>query len=486
MIFWSYFYGTTSSLLYTIYTQLKHLCYGRSINEIIKIVYNLPRLKSNWEILRYIIILFIGWRVAIFFITYFGISNFATANLVDGTLNWPSPQLDYWIRWANWDGGHFRGIAENTYLPQQTVFFPLYPLLMKVLMFFGLHSLWAGLLVSNIAAVIALFFIYKLVTLDFSQDLAKKVIFAILVFPTSFYLGAVYSEAPFLSLTAGAFFFARKDKWAIAAILAGLASATRLVGFIVIIGIFIEYFLKQDIQFKIAYLYSTLIRKILIYFILFLALINFTKDIAFYSSNWFIAGTLDSLSGLIQTIVYFFLILTLLELTILHINLKKIFTMNSTLLLISLIPLSLYMYYQYLTFNSPLSFLINEQQWGRTFSMPWQPILSYINNLVGGLRIGGQANSVVEFSIFIISAICLIISFHKLRLSYTVYFATSLFLPLFSGTLVAMPRYILMIFPLFIILAMIKSGLIIKIGAVFSLLLLGAYSILFINGYWVT
>ncbi len=443
-------------------------------------------MKSDWEILKFILIIFIGWRVAIFFITYFGLSTFANANLVEGTLSWPGPNLDYWIRWANWDGGHFRVIAENGYLPQQTVFFPLYPILIKVLMSLGFHSLWGGLIVSNICSVIALFFIYKLTLLDFSKEAAKKVIFAALIFPTSFYLGAVYSEALFLSLAASSIYFARKNSWLLAAILAGLASVTRLVGVVVIITILIEYLLKDDVQFKFKFLWSTLIRKLTLYFGLFFILITFLEDIAFSLSNWPLAGLSSNLLEFIQLIIYLFLTLVIIEFIILHLNYKKIFSRNTIFLLTAFIPVPLYMYYQQLTFNSPFSFLTNEQQWGRAFSLPWQPVLSYANSLIGGLRIGGQANSLVEFFLFIVSVICLIISFYKLRLSYRIYFLLSLLLPLFSGTLVAMPRYVLTIFPLFLILVMIKSELVIKTAVIFSILLLSAYSILFINSYWVT
>lgn len=423
--------------------------------------------------------------MAIFFITYFGLSNFATANLVNGTLSWPSSNLDYWIRWANWDGGHFRGIAENGYLPQQTVFFPLYPMLIKTLMSLGIHSLWGGLIVSHISAVAALFFIYKLALLDFSEDLAKKAVFIVLIFPTSFYLGAVYSEALFLALATSAFFFARKNSWLLAAVLAGLASATRLVGVVIILAIFVEYFLKSDPLFRFKYLWSTLPRRLLIILSLFSLLFAFLQNIALYLSNYSLLGIISYLAEYTQPILYIAFILVILEFIKTHKN-KKILSKNTLFLTLSLTPIPLYMYYQQIIFNSPFSFLTNEHQWGRAFSMPWQPVLSYINTLVEGLRVGGQANTLVEFSLFIISFICLVISLYKLRLSYRIYFAISLILPLFSGTLIAMPRYILIIFPLFLILAMIKNELAVKIVTIFSLLLLGAYSILFINSYWVT
>ncbi len=92
----------------------------------------------------------------------------------------------------------------------------------------------------------------------------------------------------------------------------------------------------------------------------------------------------------------------------------------------------------------------------------------------------------IEFLFFVFLLIMLVISYLKFRLSYTVYFAFSLLIPISTGTLQAIYRYGLVIFPVFIILAMIKNETYYQLWMYFSLILLGLLTVMFINGYLVS
>ena len=168
--------------------------------------------------------------------------------------------------------------------------------------------------------------------------------------------------------------------------------------------------------------------------------------------------------------------------------LNKLLSKQTFYFLFSLIPLSLYMYFQKITFNNPFSFLTNEEHWQREFSLPWDTISIYLDNFKQtGLTIDlFYAIHIIEFSSFLIALICLFFSFKYLRPSYSFYFFLSLLLPLFSKTLLSYQRFILAIFPLFFILALIKNDPLQKFGIIISTMLLGFLSILFINGYWIT
>lgn len=338
------------------------------------------------------------------FIAFFGLSVFPQIDPYTQKLSFADATTDYWFRWANWDGGHFRGIVEHGYLPEQTVFFPLYPLLMKVLTFIGLGANWSGLLISHVSAVVALFFLFKLTALDFPEKVAKRAVFALLIFPTSFYLGAVYSESLFLAVTVASFYFLRTGRVKLGSIFAGAAIATRLVGIATWVSLLVEH-----------------PRKTLI-------------------------------------------------------------------ILLALIPFALYLLYQEALFQNPFGFLTNESGWNRHFTLPWEPVLSAGSYLysAGIFQIGNAARVLVELAFFLGGLAGLWFSWHKLRPSYTIFLGLSLILPAFSGTLIAIPRYMLTIFPIFILLGLIKNELLQKIGVIFSLLLLSAYAILFILGYWVT
>jgi hypothetical protein len=59
---------------------------------------------------------------------------------------------------------------------------------------------------------------------------AKLAIISLLVFPTSFYFGSVYTESLFLCLIIWSFYLARKGKWVWASLAGIFASATRIIG----------------------------------------------------------------------------------------------------------------------------------------------------------------------------------------------------------------------------------------------------------------
>ncbi|OGE28148.1 hypothetical protein A2772_01045 [Candidatus Daviesbacteria bacterium RIFCSPHIGHO2_01_FULL_38_8b] len=146
------------------------------------------------------------------------------------------------------------------------------------------------------------------------------------------------------------------------------------------------------------------------------------------------------------------------------------------------------MLFQQALFQNPLGFLINETNWNRHFSLPWEPILGYLNHLksVGIFQIGNPARVFTELAFFIGGVFGFIFSLYKLKPAYSIFYGLSLILPTFSNTLIAMPRYMLTIFPIFILLGLIENEFLQKIGIIFSVLLLSAYTMLFMGWYWVT
>ncbi len=134
----------------------------------------------------------------------------------------------YLWSWANFDGEHYLSIAKMGYSNGEQAFFPFYPILIKYL---G-DSVRSGILISNAAFLIALFGIYKLIRLDYSEKIASSAILLMLVFPSSFYFGAVYTESLFLMLTVWMFYFFRKQKYIYGIVAGSLSSLTRVIGLI--------------------------------------------------------------------------------------------------------------------------------------------------------------------------------------------------------------------------------------------------------------
>ena len=156
---------------------------------------------------------------------------------------------------TRWDGGWYISIARSNYVeqyPYSANFPPLYPVIIKLLSFNQPSAMpWAAIIASNVFSFVALYFLYRLVPLIINERYRLRVCFAYMVFPVLIVCSLVaYSEALFLALTIGAYFFWKQDKFGLAAALAIGSVFTRQVGVLILV-IFIcatlhEYWFKRD------------------------------------------------------------------------------------------------------------------------------------------------------------------------------------------------------------------------------------------------
>jgi len=156
--------------------------------------------------------------------------------------------------WARWDAEWYLLIAERGYgaddafvgLPvayqsgDDSGFFPLYPLLIRVTAATGLGSLAAGVLVSNLALLLAAALLRDLVKQDRGDDEARRAVWLLLSFPTSFFLSAVYAEAVLLASTLAAVRWARAGRPLAAGVMAALACVARPTGVLTLLPVALE------------------------------------------------------------------------------------------------------------------------------------------------------------------------------------------------------------------------------------------------------
>jgi hypothetical protein len=153
---------------------------------------------------------------------------------------------------VRWDALWYEKISLGGYVPTglpgnsgtTTAFFPLYPLLV--------HALggWAGngatLVVATLLSLatfaIGLAIVHRLATLELGPQVGRAAVFLIAFWPAGPFFSAPYTESLFLALSAGTFLAARRDRWWLAGLLAGLASATRNTGVLLIVPLAIIYF----------------------------------------------------------------------------------------------------------------------------------------------------------------------------------------------------------------------------------------------------
>ena len=148
---------------------------------------------------------------------------------------------DRWFhRLLRWDSDWYMMIARNGYvydgnpgLTQNVVFYPLYPMLCR-LVSDALHIevIDSLLLVANLAAVAAVLLLFKLVRERFDDHIALAAVAMLAFFPGSIFLSAGYTEPLVLLLMVSFFLCIARGQWFAAALLAGLATATRSSGIV--------------------------------------------------------------------------------------------------------------------------------------------------------------------------------------------------------------------------------------------------------------
>ena len=254
-------------------------------------------------------VLFLIWAISILTIFYFGFSSIIHTNLFPN---------DFLKSFANWDGGHYLGIADGYDKIFQYAFFPFYPLLINLVSRITGNFLTSGIIISVISSYLAFQIFYQLMLLEFGKNNAKKSLYALMIFPMSFY------------------FIKAEGYWHRKLVFSGFAVFT---------------------------------------------------------------------------------------------GIKQLFIQG---------------------------FIVNN----------FRSFLDLI------------------FSIFGIVAVWRI--WKKLGLDYAIFSIVSIFLPLFSPTTLAIPRYLLTIFPIFIMLSFIKNTYVIFFYQILSSMLLAGFAILFITGYWVS
>jgi len=192
-----------------------------------------------------ILLLFLVWRSFDFLVIFFSQKIIPYLGFFPYRDQLPGFNLPHWLSsLANFDGLHYIFIARDGYVQYEQAFFPLYPLSIKFLtpLFFN-NQLLTGLLISNVSFFLGLFFFYKYLKLIFpnNQQSNNLTIIFLLLFPTSFFLGAVYTEGLFFLLTVSTLYFLKKEKYLFVAVFAFLASLTRLVGVFLLIPILFHY-----------------------------------------------------------------------------------------------------------------------------------------------------------------------------------------------------------------------------------------------------
>ena len=145
--------------------------------------------------------------------------------------------------WARWDVSHYVAVARLGYGDPDSPshdggvgFFPLYPLLMRGAVAVvgdepeGPALAFAALAISFACFLVAVPLFAGLVADQLGERIARTATLLLCVSPFSFFFTAAYSESLFLLLVVASLRLGLSGRWRAAALVAGLATGSRLVG----------------------------------------------------------------------------------------------------------------------------------------------------------------------------------------------------------------------------------------------------------------
>ena len=212
-----------------------------------------------------ITLIFIVWRLSLFLISYLAtlfIPNFGnTYPYVDRVLS--ITNLPSWIwGFGGFDGVHYLRLAQDGYIHGLSqAFFQLFPVLINFVskfipvknildteFFVNTNFFYAGLITSNIFALVSIYTTKKLFDLDYNQKVSWMATIFLLLFPTSFYLGSIYTESLFITLASLTLFFYKRNNYILAAVCGFLVSATRLIGIFIPLILIIDCFKNKNLK----------------------------------------------------------------------------------------------------------------------------------------------------------------------------------------------------------------------------------------------
>lgn len=320
--------------------------------------------------------------------------------------------------WTRWDARWYLMIAHDGYwyrpgVQTPTAFWPLYPMLMRLVAGVvgrGDYAALAvaGIVVANAALLTAAGYLAALVRLDHDEETAARAVFYLFLFPTSLFLSAVYSDSLFLALVVAAFYQARRQRWLWAGVLCGLATLTRPHGLFLFVPLVFEYLAQRDFQWR--------------------------------------RVRADALPLLLAPAAY--------------------------------LGWAFYLYH--------LSGVINQVctasgPWGRHMMPPWDTFRLFLS---GPLTYHDGSHSFLDLC-FSLLFLPLVVAARRLRPSYALYAVILYVIMLSTGQLVAVMRYGLSLFPVFLVLALAgRHAWFDRAYVAVAATLSGLFMVLFAGWYW--
>ena len=377
--------------------------------------------------IRFLIKVFLSWRILLFVFLFLAIPTvFLQMDFLGGGLS-SYLKAPYLWSWINFDGEHYLSIAYRGYQPLTYFYFPLYPLIVRY------------------------------VTSIFSHEFSTLALFGLLISNLSF----IFALFGLWKLTAMDY---RRE--------------------VVVLTIILLLLFPTSFYLGSFYTEST-----------FLALTVWSFYFA-RKGRYLLAGALGGLASATRIVGLALLPALAAELWLQKKEKKKI-NYFFALIGVLLVPLGLlvYMWFLKVRTGDPLEFLhsvgIFGQQRSSVLILLPQVFYRYIFKILPSLNYSYFPvvfSTLLEFSVALVFSALSVLSFFRIRLSLAIYLAGAFLIPTLSGSFSSLPRYVLVAFPAFILMATYLSRAPRLVKVLFYILLITCLAIgtaFFVRGYWV-
>lgn len=358
---------------------------------------NFYRLLNRW---KEVLIITLSIKLSLFLLTFLDLEN---------------SNQTFFNQWIRWDGPHYIDIAKYGYQTQGEealwiVFYPLYPLLIKIFSFVFQDFPLSTIALSTVFSFLASIMLFELVVLDYKKRVGVLAVWFMNIFPTAYFLQASYTESVYLTVSLYTFYFFRKSQ------------------------------LENDIR------------------------------LSFLSGGFGFFSSLARINGI--------LILPALLFEIKKINQSLITFMVAPLGFITYLFINYLLFGNFLYFQKPLL-----ENWHKKFEFPWIGVENLIKSVppINNDLFYVFASELIALIFILVSSIFV---FFKVRRSYGFYMLLNLGLFASTNFILSTPRYMLILFPIYIILGLIKNRFyIILISSVFLSLLI-SLTWFYLEGKW--
>ena len=393
---------------------------------------------SSFKTLLILLGLFLGFNFFISFLATETIPYLGYYSYPEMLERWDLP---FFVeRFAGFDGLHYIKIALEGYERNATAFLPVFPLLMRFgTLLSGFSPIIVGMSISITALFITLMLLPRyLKLLDFDSQQIYWTLLFFLFFPTSFFLQGVYTEGVFIVLLVATLYASKKKNYVLTALFGYFMGLTRITGFFLASLLFLEI-IEQ---------------------------VKFTRDIPRY----------------IQSII------------------KSLSVPKVLATIAPLLGFGTFMAYLWLTTGDPLRLAHSQvdfnQNRSTSFVFPLQVVWRYLKIFYTADWNFQYFIATVEF--VLTSMVVLILSYdawqiYKKRYTHlftraglTIFAWMSILLPISTGTLLSMPRFILPLLTVFIVLAELPKKWVKASILIFLLILHTVLLMAFIQGYFVS